>query len=450
MTSADLHNNLGNVYKDQGRLDDAITQYRKSLTIKMQPAVFSNLIYTLHYHPDYSAAAIYRELERYDGVFGEPLRQNIRPYLNDRTPGRKLRLGYISSEFRQHALGLNLIPLFANHDKSQFELYVYSQVDKPDFYTYRFRQIADHWHDVQKLSDDQLAGLVRRDQIDILVDLHQHMAGNRLPVYARKPAPVQIAFAGYPGSTGLKTIDFRLTDPYLEPPEAPPQPSSEAPLRLPHSFWCYHAAADVPPNELPASRNGFVTFGNFNNFCKMNHDTFELWAQIMRAVPKSRLLLLVPDGSARDRVRVYFANRGITPERVNFVSRAPISEYYRLFHRIDITLDSFPCNGHTTSMDSWWMGVPVTSKLDQRLFGRATWSQANNLGLAELVAPTDDQFVQISIALAQDLPRVASLRRSLRERMQSSPLMDDKSFAQGIENAYRHAWQQWCDGKLSL
>jgi predicted O-linked N-acetylglucosamine transferase (SPINDLY family) len=255
---------------------------------------------------------------------------------------------------------------------------------------------------------------------------------------------VQIAFAGYPGSTGLKTIDFRLTDPYLDPLEGPAQPSSEVPLRLPATFWCYHPVMEVPVNELPALSAGRVTFGNLNNFCKFNADTFQLWAQIMRQVDKSRLLLLAPEGSTRMRTQAYFKELGIAPERVQFVSRAPTGDYYKYYNEIDLGLDSFPCNGHTTSMDSFWMGVPVTSIEGDTLFGRATWSQASNLQLRELVGADERAFVELSVKLAKDLPRLAEMRRGLRERMRNSPLMDDAAFAKGIEAAYRIAWRQWC------
>ncbi len=289
--------------------------------------------------------------------------------------------------------------------------------------------------------------MIREDKIDILLDLHQHMAGTRLPLYARKPAPVQIAFAGYPGSTGLRAIDYRLTDPYLEPEAGGAGPffdSAEKIMRQPASFWCYHAVTEVPVNELPAKKNGYVTFGNMNNFCKLNDSTFDLWLRIMAEVKNSRLLLLTPEGSARERVRRYFARHGIDGKRIEFVNRTGATDYYRYYHKIDISLDSFPCNGHTTSMDSWFMGVPVTSLEGQTLFGRATWSQASNLGLRELVGHTEREFVEISIGLAGDLDRLSGLRGTLRDRMQAAPLMDEGQFAGGIEAAYRFAWKQWC------
>jgi predicted O-linked N-acetylglucosamine transferase (SPINDLY family) len=377
-------------------------------------------------------------------MFGKPLRPHIQPHTNDRNPDRKLRIGYISTEFRQHALGLNIVPLLTQHDRTQFEIYCYADVDKPDFYTFRLRQCTDRWHDINRKSAEQIARLVREDGIDILLDIHQHMGSNRLVVYAFKPAPVQIGFAGYPGSSGLSTIDYRLTDPWLEPADEPPYPSSETAVRLPHSFWCYHPVTEVPVVPLPAERAGHVTFGNLNNFCKLNETTYRLWVAILKATPGSRLLLLAPQGAHRERATAFFAAQGIAPERIEFLARAGATEYYRYYNPIDISLDSFPCNGHTTSMDSFFMGVPVTSYRGQTLWGRATYSQANNLGMPELVGKTPEEFVALSIALARDLGRLAGIRRTLRDRMKSSPLMDDVGFARGIEAVYRSAWRTWC------
>jgi predicted O-linked N-acetylglucosamine transferase (SPINDLY family) len=444
-TNGDFHNNLANIYKDVGLLDEAIAEYGRAIALKPSPHYFSNYLYTLLYHPAYTAERYFEEAKRYDALVSAPVK-NERPasYPNARDPAKRLRIGYLSNEFRQHALGLNLLPLITRHDKSQFEIFIYSEVLQPDFYTFRLRQFADKWQDVHGISDADLAALVRRDEIDIFVDLHQHIAGNRLPVYARKPAPVQIGFAGFPNTTGLSTIDYRLTDPYLEPVDGPEQPSSETPLRLPHSFWCYHPAVETPINDLPALQNGYLTFGNLNNFCKLNDGVYDLWIEIMAAFPHSQLLLLAPPGAHRDRVKDYFDGKGIARDRVRFSDRLPSGDYYKLYHTIDLSLDSFPCNGHTTSMDSFFMGVPVTTIIGDRLFGRATWSQLSNLGFPELAGRTPAEFVALSIALAKDLPRLAELRRTLRDRMKGSPLMDDAGFAKGVESAYRDAWRRYC------
>jgi len=444
LVSADIHNNLGNVYKDQGRLDDAIAQYRRALELALAPVTFSNLVYTMHYHPGYTPEMIFKELRRYDEIFVEPLKKLAKPLKNSPDPERRLRVGYMSTEFRQHALGLYLMPLLGHHDKSQFEVFCYADVTKPDFYTYRHRQNADHWEDTHGKGDEEIAEMIRRDQIDILVDLHQHMGGNRLTIYARKPAPVQIGYAGYPNTSGVSAIDYRLTDPYLEPANEPPFPSSEKVLSMPQTWWCYHPVIEVPVNELPAAKNGYVTFGNLNNFCKLNDATYALWAKVMRACEKSQLLLLAPEGSLRDHVAAYMKGQGIGPGRVHFLGRTGATEYYKYYHDIDMCLDSFPYNGHTTSMDSFWMGVPVTSFYGATPWGRGTWSQASNLGLTELVGKNEKEFVELSIALAKDLPRLVWLRKELRQKMRQSPLMDEMGYCRGIEAAYREAWRRWC------
>jgi predicted O-linked N-acetylglucosamine transferase (SPINDLY family) len=450
--SADLHNNLGNCLKDSGLLSEAIAEYRAAVAGHPHPAHMSNLLYTIHYHPDYSPQRLDEELRQFDRRCCQPVRARMpdsfrRPFDNprDASPARKLRIGYISTEFRQHALGLNLLPLFNAHDKSQFEIYCYADVKRPDFFTFRIRQCADHWQDIAGMSDEAVAALVRRDQIDILVDLHQHIGGNKLPVYFYKPAPVQIAFAGYPGSTGLSTIDYRLTDPWLEPPGQPAYPSVEKVLRLPATWWCYHPIVETPINELPALTRGTVTFGNLNNFCKLNDRVYALWADILNQVEGSDLLLLAPEGAHRDHTKDFFESRGIARSRIHFAGRKAAVDYYKLYHQFDISLDSFPCNGHTTSMDSFFMGVPVTTTIGNCLWGRATWSQLNNLGLPELAGKDDAGFVAKTVELAKDLPRLAELRRTLRPRMKNSLLMNDAAFARGIEQAYRQAWQTWCE-----
>jgi len=445
--SAMAHSNLGHDLKLAGQMREAIAAYRRATELEPgNAAYFSNLVYALHYTPGYSAEAIFEELRHYDESFVRPLRAAIRPHENDRNPERKLRIGYVTPEFRQHALGLYLMPLLERHDKAQFEIFCYADVAQPDSYTLRHRQCADQWRDTRGMSDEALAEAVRGDRIDILVDLHQHMGGNRLPLLARKPAPVQVGFAGYPNTSGVSAIDYRLTDPYLEPAEEAALPSMEKVLRLPRTWWCYQAATEVPVNELPAGAAGHVTFGNLNNFCKHNEETYQLWAEVMRAVENSRLMLLAPEGMARDRTISYLVGQGIGAERVMFVGLAGLADYLKYYHQIDMGLDSFPYNGHMTSMDSFWMGVPVMSYIGTVPWGRGTWSQASNLGVPELVGRNPEEFVRLSSALAKDLPRLAELRRTLRRRMQDSPLMDAGGYARGIEAVYRQAWKQWCAG----
>ena len=261
--------------------------------------------------------------------------------------------------------------------------------------TEKLRSWADAWHPITGMSDEQVADKIRADGIDILVDLTLHMGGHRLLVFACKPAPVQVTFIGYPGTTGLHSIDYRMTDPYFDPPGLDDAWYSEKSYRLPHSLGCYDPPSEEPPvGPLPALTNGYVTFGTLNNFCKINHGVLEVWARVLHAVPGSRLLLFAHEGEHRRRTADFLAQQGIASERVLFSGFRPFAEYLALYHQIDLGLDTFPYNGHTTSLDALWMGVPVVTLVGQTVVGRAGLSQSSNLGLTELVTRTPDEFVQ--------------------------------------------------------
>ena len=265
-------------------------------------------------------------------------------------------------------------------------------------------------------------------------------------MFARKPAPVQVTWLAYPGTTGLSTIDFRLTDPYLDPAGLFEEFYSEESLRLPDTFWCYDPLTDeLAVNALPASTNGVITFGCLNNFCKVNDQCLQLWSGVLGAVPQSRLLLVAPRDPARDRLLARLEEQGIAASRVEFAAdRLPRLEYFRLYSRVDVALDPLPCNGATTTLDAFWMGVPTLSQIGNTVVGRAGWSLLCNLGLKELAAETPEEFVELAVRLTADLPRLEELRGSLRLRMQKSPLMDGRRFARHVEAAYRQMWQRWC------
>jgi predicted O-linked N-acetylglucosamine transferase (SPINDLY family) len=332
-----------------------------------------------------------------------------------------------------------------NHDHAEFEITLYSNSVRSDRMTEQFESSADRWHTIAGWPDGRVVEQVRRDGIDILADLALHTARNRLAVFAHKPAPVQLTFAGYPGTTGLSAIDYRLTDPHLDPLGLDDACYSEESYRLPHSFWCFDPQSEEPAvGALPASKNGFVTFGCLNNFCKTNDDVFNLWAQVLREAPKSRLVLLAKEGSHRQRTVNFFADKGIGAGRVSFFSPQPRHQYLALYNEIDIGLDTLPYNGHSTSLDSFWMGVPVVTLIGKTVVGRAGLSQLTNLGLPELAADTPKRFVETAVTMAGDFSRLTALRSSMRRRMKSSPLMDAERFARGIEQAYRTMWQKWC------
>ena len=443
----EAHSNLGNILKDAGLLDEAVTCFRRALELDpTRSAIHSNLLLTLTYHPGFDAQAIAKEQHRWNRQHGEPLRSLLEPHANERNPNRRLRIGYVSPDFREHAVGYNLAPLLAHRNCEDFEVFCYAQVARPDALTERFRSSADHWCNTIGLTNEQLAAQIRADRIDILVDTASHTEQNRLPVFARKPAPVQIAWQGFPGSTGLDTIDYRLSDPHLDPMGMDESIYSEKTVRLPQSFWCHDLldCGDIPVGQLPAEVNGFITFGCLNNFCKINDGVLRLWSQVLKVVPASRLLLLAAEGGHRQHALDVLRQEGITSERVEFASHQPRRKYLELYHRIDLGMDTLPYNGHTTSLDSFWMGVPVVTLVGQTIVGRGGLSQLMNLGLPELVSQTPDQYIQIAADLANDLPRLALLRSSLRQRMLASPLMDAPRFALNVEAAFRLAWSHWC------
>jgi len=445
---ADTHMNLGVALKDQGRLDEALAAFRTALAIKPEAAtIHSNVVYTLNYHPDYDARAIREECARWNRQHAEPVQKLIQAHVNSREPERRLRIGYISPDFREHVDSFFTIPLLSNLDREQYGIFCYADVPRPDALTERLRGYADVWRSIVGLSDQEVAGLVRSDRIDILVDLKVHTGNNRLLVFARKPSPVQVTWLGYPGTTGLSTIDYRLTDPYLDPPGLFDDFYSEESIRLPETFWCYDPLTDGPPvNSLPALEKGVFTFGCLNNFCKINDACLALWAEVLRAVPESRLLLRAPPGHTRADALARLGQQGVAESRIEFIDKVSRPEYLGLYHRIDLCFDPTPCNGHTTSLDAFWMGVPTLTLVGKTVMGRAGWSQLCNLGLQELAAENPEQYVALAAHWANDLPRLQELRRTLRQRMEQSPLMDGKRFARHMEQAYREMWRRWCDG----
>lgn len=443
---ADTYNHLAIVLKDRGQLDDAVARFRQALACSPERAdIHSNLILTLRYCPGHEVETVAVEISRWNQRHAEPLTKLVRLPANDRTPARRLKIGYVSGDFRCHAAGLHILPLFRHHQHELFEVFCYSHGPRSDEVTAEFRSCADQWREVASLTHVQLADLVREDQIDILVDLALHTANNRLPSFAFKPAPLQISFVGNPGGTGMPAIDYHLTDIYLEPPNSQNDRGPDAPFRLRSSFWCFEPP--IPSDEvgpLPALTAGHVTFGGIHNFCKVNDPVLRIWARILRAVHQSRIIFLTHEGKHRQHTLDVLAAEGIGADRVEFVTPRPRSSYLALYHRIDLGLDTFPYNGHTSSLESYWMGVPVVTLIGKTPVGRAGWSQLAVLGLDELAAHTPDEFVAITTRVASDLPTLARLRATLRARLRHSPLMDAPGFARDIEAAYRTLWQRWC------
>jgi len=440
------HNNLSFALQSAGQLDEAIAVCRQILQLKPGLAdVHSSLLCTLQFHPGYDARMVYEEHRLWNAQHAEPLKKFIGPHTNNRDPSRRLRIGYVSADFREHVVGWNLLPLLREHDRQQVEIFCYAGVARPDALTGQLQRHADVWRSILDVPDAQAADLIRQDRIDILVDLSIHTAKNRLLVFARKPAPVQVTYLGYCASTGMEATDYRLSDPYMDPPDSDLSIYSEQTIRLPETYWCYQPGGPTPDvSPLPALAAGNITFGCLNNFVKVSAPAMDLWAEILRQVHRSRLIIHSAPGVGLDAVKKRFADHGVSSDRLEFVSSQPWKQYIHTYNRIDISLDPFPWGGGITTCDAIWMGVPVVSLVGSTAVGRGGSSILANLKLPELAACLPQQYVQIAVDLVNDPLRLAELRRTLRGRMQASPLMDAPLFARNIESAYRQMWHTWC------
>lgn len=444
---AESHNNLGNTLRNLGLIDEAIASYRRALAIKPTLAeAHSNLLFVMNFAADNSPQDILAAAGEFEQRFGQPRRSAWPRHANSRDPARRLRIGYCSPDFRRHAVATFAEPILANHDPAQVEVFCYAEVKMVDEVTERLKMLADHWYSTVGLSDDAVAQMIEEHQIDILVDLTGHSANNRLLAFARKPAPIQLTYLGYPGTTGLSAMDYRLTDGYTDPLGVADAYYSERLLRLPHSLWCYRPSYDmpeVPPS--PALKNGYLTFGSFNNFNKVDPATLALWAELLQSLPTARLkMLTVPAGEARLRIQDFFAERGVTADRLEFHGKLPGREFVRAFADVDISLDPLTVNGATTTCESLWMGVPVISLTGSRFLTRAGLSILSAAGLPEFAAATPADYLRIAVDMAGKLPELAELRAGLRARLRYSPLVDEAGFTGDLENIYRQIWREWC------
>jgi predicted O-linked N-acetylglucosamine transferase (SPINDLY family) len=477
---AEAHNNLGNALREQNKLDDAVAAYREAIrlqptavgpannlaivltdyglleeaeevyrrVLELQPdlaVAHSNYLHALHYRHANDRELLAREHQKWEERHARPLARFIRPHTNVRDPERRLRIGYVSPSYFRYSVGRFLLPIFQCHDREQFEVFCYSSVDVPDPLNDRLAALVDHWKEVAGATDEQLTELIRTDQIDILVDLSSHMAHNRLLVFARKPAPVQVTYLAYNSTTGLRTIDYRLSDPYMDPAGQPTPYYSEKTVWLPETYWCYQPDQELPePGPLPALAAGRVTFGCLNNFAKVTPEVLSLWRELLGSVPESRFVLHTREGSHRDRLRQYFAEGKVAPERLEFVGFIPFDEYLRTFERIDLALDPYPYNGGTSTCDALWQGVPVVTLAGQAPVSRAGLTLLSNIGLPDLVTKTPAEYLELARSLASDLPRLSKIRGELREHMLKSPFTDAPRFTHNLEAAFRNMWRTWC------
>lgn len=443
------HNNLGTLLRDLGRFDEAAHCFREALKIDPDFAAFhSNLLYTQVFQPDLPQTEIASALREFDRRFGLPYRADWKEFANTKDGNRRLKVGYVSADFRAHAVARFFEPILAAHDRSAFEVFCYYNHRQNDAVTSHIQSLADHWIACSEWSDAQLAERIRSDGIDTLIDLSGHTSGNRLPVFARKPAPVQMTYLGYPGTSGLSAIDYRLTDAHADP-EGAEQYYSEELLRLPDSLCCYQPLPNMPDvTPLPALANGYVTFGSLNNANKIDHATIALWARILKALPTSRLLMLtVQEGKRREQIAAQFEQEGVASSRIDFCGSMPGQQFHAMLGKADIALDPLLVTGGTTTCETLWMGVPVVVLKGQRFIHRVGYSFLHSAGLPQYAADTEDEYVRIATEAAAHPAELARLRDGLRAQMAASALVDNKKFVRNFERVLRVAWQRWCGGR---
>lgn len=447
--SFDSYNELGMSLSGQGKLEEAIRAYRKALTLKPDFHVAcSNLLLTLNYTPDYTADQVFAEHE-YQGKTAFRHIRRFDKYRNSVDPARRLRIGYVSADLRDHSVACFFEALPKHHDRDKFETICYSDIKAGDFMTKRLAEMSDGWRSICGQPDERVADLIHSDQIDLLVDLSGHTAHNRLPVFASRPAPVQLSYLGYPNTTGLAEIDYRLTDQVADPEGAIDTYFTETLVRLPGCFLCYSPPGNASPAEkCPSDRNRYVTFGSFNNFTKMTMDVLEVWASLLNSVADSRLLLknfALTDPHTREHCYAVFERSGVRRDRLELHGATlSKSEHLKLYGRVDVGLDTFPYNGTTTTCEALWMGVPVVVLEGDRHAGRVGLSLMSILGLQQLVAHDREGYCALAASLADNERQRRDWRTSLRNILAKSPLCDGTVFVRNIESVYRDMWTGWC------
>ena len=448
---AEAYNNMGVALRNHGDPRKAVECYKKVLEIEPDNAVaHSNLLFSYQYNADHSHAWMYEQHRKWSEVHEKPLKGEILPHANDRTPDRRLRIGYVSPDFRSHSCAYFIEPLLRAHDKTRAEIFCYSDVRRSDDITERIMGLADHWRNVFRKGHEYVAEKIREDQIDVLVDLTGHTAKHRLLVFSRKPAPIQVSWLGYPDTTGMDVMDYRLTDAVADPEGVTDSYQSETLVRIPNGFLCYappEKNPDVAP--LPVIKEKWLTFGSFNNLTKVTEHVIEVWSEILRQIPRSRLFLKsrqMANEETRQNYLKMFSENGIASERITTTPRTPSQvAHLDLYKHVDIALDPFPYNGTTTSCEALWMGVPFIALAGDRHVSRVGISILHQAGLTELIADSEADYIAKAVQLGKDIDRLKTLRTTLREHTKNSWLCNAAEFAKSLEDAYLGMWRKWCD-----
>jgi len=451
--NADTHNNVGNALKDIGHFNEALRSYRRALEIRpFFPTAHSNLLMTGNYLTDQSDVALLDEAKRFGAIVARHAETPL-PLCNAPDSERRLNVGFVSGDLRLHPVGFFIESVMASlsiENGNQLQLFAYSTSAFDDETSLRIKSYCHVWIQVTNLSDEQLVRRIHDDAIDILVDLSGHTANNRLPMFAWRPAPIQVSWLGYFATTGVSAVDYLIADPWTLPADEEAN-FTEKIWRLPETRLCFSVPTlDIEVNPLPAIESGYVTFASFQNLAKINDNVISLWARILHAVSNSRLFLMAPqlkEESTRVSVMARFAACNIQSERLILKESVPRSEYLAAFHQVDIAMDPFPYTGGTTTAEALWMGVPTLTMLGKSFLSRQGVGLMMNVGLPEWIALNADDYVARAVSHATDLGRLASLRTDLRRKALASPIFDAPRFAHNFEGALRGMWTKWCSSR---
>jgi predicted O-linked N-acetylglucosamine transferase (SPINDLY family) len=457
---AALYNSRGNAYLAMRRLKEAGQDFHRAF--ELDPTAwmsFSNEIMIQHYRDDIPAETIAANHRAFGVAMAEAFPDVKRVWSGIRDVNRRLRIGFVSPDFRSHSVAFFFEPVLQHRDRSRFEVFCYSAVRNPDPFTTKFQRLADHWRDIRPLLPEQAEALVRADGIDILIDLAGHSGDNSMPLFGRKPAPVQVTWLGYPNTTGLATMDYRLTDAIADPRGKEEGDSdtmnSEELVRLPNGFLCYRPVEDCPPvAPLPARTRGSIVFGCFNKFDKISPTCVTLWSSILRDLPGSQLLIKnlgMNNPLVRNELTSWFAGEGIDEDRLVLHGRTKsIGDHLNLYGSVDIALDTTPYHGTTTTFEAVWMGVPVVVLAGDAHVSRVGVSILERIGGGDLITQSPQQYKDIALALAGDLDRLESIRGNLRDCLANSPLTDEPGFTRDFEAALLSMWQRYCTSPSPL
>ena len=445
--ASEAHNGLANVLRNQGQHESAITHYEAAIRTDAHPLVaFQNLLFCMMCMGSYSARDVYQKHREFAQRFERPLLPLRRPHANRADPDRRLRIGYVSPDFRANVVAHYMEPILRSHDREAFEVHCFSMGAMRDALTDRVASLVERWHDVHGLSDDDIAERIRSHGIDILVDLCGHGPGNRILVFARKPAPVQVNYLDYSATTGLESIDYRLTTEYCDPTGSAEPYYSEKLYRLPRTFWTYNPSVSLAGSPPPMKSHGYITFGSFNLYYRVTREVREVWARLLQRVPGSRLLIVgVAQGSTQEALLETFSRAGVGTERISVHDVVSYEKYNELIRTVDIALAPFPYNGATTMLDCLWNGVPVIAKQGHETFySRMGCSLLDELGLSQLIGSDADDYIRTAATLASNASDLEKLRAGLRQKLEQSAMRDFRGFTRALESAYRAMWKQWC------